>query len=82
MTAVLARRPGPLVTFRRLVTVLRLPLQGSKAVAASRHEPLPDLLYPGMCNVCFYPLGARRHRRGRSRRPARPAPDLTAGGWR
>ena len=84
MTAVLAEHPGPLVTFRRLVTALRLPLQGSKAVGASRHEPLPDIALPHLCNIEWAPLDDPVHR-GMALRTARPArvPDpVVFGTWR
>jgi hypothetical protein len=66
----------------RLLTVLLLLPLGRATVAGHRHVPIPDLLRPGTCNVCFLALGDRVHR-WRQRRPrGRHGLGAEKAGWR
>jgi hypothetical protein len=70
------------VSVRRLRTAFRLIFFGRAEVMSRRHEPLPDLLRPGMCSIEGLELDDPLHQR-RRRKARRPGTDLVAErGWR
>lgn len=61
-----ARGRIPLLTLaRRLRTAYLLQKHSSGELAVIPHEPLRDLLRPGLCNACWYDLGDQVHQRKR-----------------
>ena len=89
MTRLTAAAPQPVsraARRRQAKTAVLVALYGRERVAESRHEPLPDVEYPGHCNVCWHEVDAPRHQRRRPwwRGPRRaPAGDpAQREGWR
>lgn len=64
-------------------TAWRLMTFGRAEVAKSRHEPLPDLLQPGHCGVCWRELDDQLHRRRRGTAARREGGAMAAqkAGW-
>lgn len=79
-----ARREVPLlVRWRRWRTFCLLACFGSKKTAGIPHEPYPDLLNPGLCNIDLLSVDAPVHQRGRHRKARRARVDGPAErGWR